>query len=124
LQTVPILELDQRTQTFPWNVDLLDRAQRGTDYFFSSERAEIRILGKALSESFKKSLIVLCSVESFSAKKLQILVFPRSFQIVNPEQFLEFGWNVFQKGENSLWWVFVSENIENEAFRCYEGIAI
>jgi hypothetical protein len=51
-------------------------------------------------------------------------VFPCSLKKVNIESCLEFGWNVFQKSENPIVWMLVTENIEDKALFSYESVSI
>ena len=69
-------------------------------------------------------MIILCSVEFLSSEELDLTVTPCSFQKAYVEKFFEFGWNVFEKGENAVCWVFVTKDVEDEAFFCYESVSV
>ena len=69
-------------------------------------------------------MIVLCSVEFLGSEKLVLTIIPCSFQEAYIEKVFEFGWNVFEKGENAVCWVFVAEDVEDEAFFCCKSVSV
>jgi len=77
-----------------------------------------------LSESFDEGLVILRRVKLFSSEKSRFPVLPCSREHIDFEERFEVGWNILEKRENSPFWMFVSEGVEDEAFLCYKSVAV
>ena len=71
---------------------------------------------EVLPERLYESLIVLRRVKFLRPKKLRLAVIPSSCKHVNVEECLILGWNVLEEREHVLFWVLISEGVEDEAF--------
>lgn len=103
---------------------MFDQAQGSTYYFFFSEGTKICVCRIAFPKSLKKILIVLCSVELFGSKELLLSTVPRVLQIINMKLTFQSSRDVFQKRENSVSRMLVTENVENKTLSGCESVAV
>ena len=75
-------------------------------------------------ESRKEVLIVLSSVELLGAKDFLLLVGPCVFKISDVKQSFEIRRDVFEKGDDTVVGMLVSEDVENEAFCSNKRVSV
>ena len=84
----------------------------------------VNVLGEILPKRFNKRLIILCCVQFFRTKKLQVAVFPGSCEHVNVEQCFEISGYVLEEREYTSCRMLITERVKDEPFFRDKRVAV